>query len=404
MTPFGDIYLGTAHSDNPRSLAILGDSADIHTWSNIPHFFFQAASKAGFLTHALNLLEPHYRRHRALWNMMKVLRLQTPGGYQLSGPAIERMWECVPPELRHGEFVSHCQLFPPADRARKSGARHSLFVDTTLRQLYTTPHPGSSPLNSRTLDDAIRREGETYRSAKFFIGMARATVESAVRDYGVDPARAFAVRPGANLDEAMVQAYLDRRGMSWRGRQQPFTRQHPARLGYIGRYYLRKGLPRLVEAAEILAHRGRPVLVSIIGNCPDHLRGHPQIESVGMIDKSTDMARFIETIDSFALGCLPSYAEPLGISTLEALRLGVPVMGTQTGGIPDCIPAHAGFLLPVDVTGEGIADAIEYQLFNPDRYHRLQQGAIDEMSNVTWERTVEKLMAIWRAPSSQLLT
>ncbi len=377
----------------PRSLACLGDTGDIRTWSNIPHFLFQAARHAGFLTHTMDLLEPAYRRRRLIWLMGALGRFERPGGYQYTRASVRRMWERVPLELRRGEIISHAQFFPPLEEARAAGVRHSFYVDATLGQLFEAG--GAAGVGKRTIRDVLKREGELYRSARFFIGMARATVDSAVRDYGVDPARAFAVRPGANLDEAAVRAFLAARGPSWRERGEPFTTSRPATLGFIGMDWKRKGLQRLVDAASLLHRRGKAVRVVVIGNCPEHLRGHPQVQWLGVMSKSRDIARFLDAVESFSLGCLPSYVEPLGIGTLECLRLGVPVMGTDVGGIPDCVPRDAGFLVPVTAEAPLIADEIEHRLFEPARYDAMRRAAANEMENVTWEATVRRLKEIW---------
>lgn len=387
---------GTADSDEkglPRSLACLGDSGDIHTWSNIPYYLFRAAWRVGFLTDTMDLIDPRYKSRRLRWLLRAPLRRERPGGYQWSRLGVRRMWEQAPPHLRRGEILSHFQLFPPPDAARSAGTRFSLYCDATLHQLFA--YDGGRGVGRRTRDEALRMEIECHRSARFVIGMARATVESAVRDCGADPAKAFAVRPGANLDEPAVRAFLAARGPSWREQGRPFTAERPARLGFIGRDWERKGLPRLVGAAEILHRRGRPVRVTVIGHCPEHLRGHPQVESLGLISKATDTPRFLRAIDDFALGCLPSHFEPLGISTLEALRMGVPVLGADTGGIPDCVPPGAGFLVPVTATAEQIADAVESNVFDPDRYAALVRGAVAESENVTWDKAVAQLMRVW---------
>ena len=388
----------------PRSLACMGNSQDIGTWSNIPYFFFQAAVRRGFLTHALNLDVPTYKCKRIWWNLLAPFRLESPGGYQYSRAAADLLWQRVPEELRRGEIICHFQLFPPLDLARAAGVQHSFYCDATMRLLLDVEgqpwNTAPTRRGQRTMADALKREGELYRSARFFIGMAKATAQSAIRDYGVDPAKVFVVRPGANLDEAVVQAYLAQRGRAWRLDRQPFTPQRPARLGFIGKDYVRKGLLRLLAAAELLHQRGRPVRISLIGHCPESLRAHPLVEWVGFISKATAMRQFVAAVDRFALGCLPSYAEPLGISTLEALRLGVPVMGTNTGGIPDCIPSDGGFLLPADATDEAIAEAIEQNLFNVERYHRLCEGAEQEMPHVTWDSTVQRMMEIWDGKSA----
>ncbi|HWE03808.1 MAG TPA: glycosyltransferase family 4 protein [Tepidisphaeraceae bacterium] len=384
-------------SPTTRTLVANGDSADIRTWSNIPYFLFNAAKPADFLSDTVDTSDPWFRYRSLLYSLKSPLRLELPGGYQLSADWSRRMWERIPQSLRGGEFISHFQLFPPLHLAERSGSRHSFYCDATLTQLFSAKWPRMPRMicGARTLADAMARERELYHSSRFFIGMARATVQSAINDYGVDPRKAYVVRAGANLDESIVQSFLARRGASWRETGEPFSRERPARLGFIGRDYERKGLPRLIEAAQILHSRGRPVRVTIIGNCPEQFRAYPNVEWRGFIQKATHMRELIEAIDTFAIGCLPSYAEPLGISTLEAIRLGVPVMGTHVGGIPDCVPADAGFILPADVSGEGIADAIETNVFDAGRYDELQRGAVSRMNEVTWARTVEQLIRIW---------
>jgi glycosyltransferase involved in cell wall biosynthesis len=385
-------------TDSLRALACQGDAGDIGAWSSIPYFLFQAARRTGFLTHTLDLTDPGYRSRRLLWSALAPLRLERAGGYQYSRTNVNRMWERIPPELRRGEIVSHYQAFPPLDRATAAGVRHSFYCDATLTLLFGAGAAGgtlSARMGRRTRADVLRREGELYRAARFCVAMARATAESFVRDYRVDPARVFVVRPGANFDEELVREFLARRGSSWRERGEPFTAEHPARLGFIGREYVRKGLPRLVAAAEVLHSRGRPVRVSVIGHCPEHLRGHPQVEWLGFVHKGREPEHFLELVDRFALGCLPSHFEPLGISTLECLRLGVPVMGAAVGGIPDCVPADGGFLVSAAADGEEIADAIERHVFDPVRYHAMVSGAVAEAANTTWDAAVRQLQAVW---------
>lgn len=382
----------------PRSLASQGNAGDINAWSGTSYFFFNAARRIGFLTHALDLTDPTYPRRRLLWHATAPLRLERPGGYQYSRVAMERIWDLVPPDLRRGEIISHYQVFPPLDRAASAGVRHSFYCDATLAQLFGATGTWSQRgdrVGWRTKADALRREGELYRSARFCVAMSRSTAESFVHDYHVDPAKTYVVRPGANLDEGDVVPYLLQRGPSWRERPEPFSRGNPARLGFIGRDYLRKGLPRLVDAADILHARGRSVLVSVIGHCPEHLRQHPRVEWVGFIHKGQEPRRFLSAVDRFALGCLPSYAEPLGISTLECLRLGIPVMGAAVGGIPDCVPPEGGFLVDGSATAGDIADAIEGHVFDPDRYRGMVTGAVAAASGTTWATTVAQFQTIW---------
>lgn len=381
----------------PRSLAAQGDAADISTWSNIPYFFFQAAKKQSFLTLALNLKDPQYEAHRKAWRLKSLLRLRKPVGFQYSDDAIGQMWELIPQELRGGEIISHMQFFPRIDDARRCGTTMSYFIDATLRILWSGD---ALPGMSRAFcSEILAKETERYHHAKHVVAMARATARSLVEDYKIDPKKVFVVRPGANIDEAEVEKFLASKGPVQSRESTPFTKDSPAILGFIGNDYRRKGLYRLMEVAEELDRRGRPVLIRAIGNCPPELQQHRLMDWLGWINKGSETQKFLRAVDSFSLGCLLSSAEPLGISTLECLRLGVPVMGTNVGGIPDCIPENAGILLEASAGRDTIADAAEQALFDSAAFASLCQNARRQMAHVTWADTAKKMHLIWTKQS-----
>jgi Glycosyl transferases group 1 len=135
--------------------------------------------------------------------------------------------------------------------------------------------------------------------------------------YGISPEKVRVILPGANIDDASVPAPA-----GWD------STLAPLRLGFIGIDWERKGGPVLLDAATRLERMGHSVEVVVIGPDASELPKHPALRPMGFINKARDLPRFVEVVRSFHFGCLLSHAEALGISTLECLRLGVPVIAT----------------------------------------------------------------------------
>jgi glycosyltransferase involved in cell wall biosynthesis len=95
---------------------------------------------------------------------------------------------------------------------------------------------------------------------------------------------------------------------------------------------------------------------------------------------------------------MPSlWPEPLGLSGLEALQLGTPVVAFATGGIPEWLEDGVdGYLAPADPpTAEGLASAIVKALND-----RLLRGRVQERGRSlacgTLDKHLEALLPILR--------
>ncbi len=78
-----------------------------------------------------------------------------------------------------------------------------------------------------------------------------------------------------------------------------------------------------------------------------------------------------------------SETEGIPVAIMEAISFGIPVIATQVGGTPEIVKDGVnGFLLPVDISGEGLKNSIE-------EFWRLSQKEKDEMrfnSRRIWEK------------------
>jgi hypothetical protein len=101
-----------------------------------------------------------------------------------------------------------------------------------------------------------------------------------------------------------------------------------------------------------------------------------------------------------AFGCLLSRAEALGISTLECLRLGVPVIATAVGGIIDTVPRGAGLLMPTEGTSERLADELAAVLETPERYARMRVPTREVAGFQSWDRAAREFLTLLETSGS----
>jgi glycosyltransferase involved in cell wall biosynthesis len=130
----------------------------------------------------------------------------------------------------------------------------------------------------------------------------------------------------------------------------------------------RKGLDVLQAAVGRLIPSSGLLLASIGQGAPPPLLPNVRQHHFG----ATANDRWLSLIYSAAdIVVVPSREEAFGQTTLEALACGTPVVGSDTGGIPDLvIPGHTGALFPV---GDSVALAarLEELLARPAALERM---------------------------------
>jgi glycosyltransferase involved in cell wall biosynthesis len=356
-----------------RALVAYGDANSISTWSGIPYFFLQAGRRGGLFTAGVGLHPERFRLRRLVWNALRSLTMDRPGGFMYTRDHLEALWRDGDVPAETDEFVSHLQLLPPPEVA---AGRVTYYIDATMRQYFDGY---GRRLGRRIRAEAVAREQDAYQAARYVVCWSRWCADDVEASYGVSRDNIRVILPGANVDESSLPGPAE-----WNGSLSPL------RLGLVGMDWERKGGPILLETATALERMGHPVEVIVIGPAASRLPSHPSLRAVGLVDKRRDLPRFVELVRSFHFGCLLSRAEALGISTLESLRLGVPVIGTAVGGIVDTVPDEAGFLLPPERTSERLVEALLPLLDTPDLYAKMRAGAARVAKGQSWDRTVKE--------------
>jgi glycosyltransferase involved in cell wall biosynthesis len=170
---------------------------------------------------------------------------------------------------------------------------------------------------------------------------------------------------------------------------------------FLGRLGERKGVPVLLEAAEMLKNQGCLFRLLLGGDGDVGLyladadrRGlSDSIEYLGWVS-GEKKAHLLNTADIFVL---PSRSEGFPVSVVEAMASGLAIVSTTIPGIVDAVTHKQEALLVPPGDANALAEALRTLI--SERALRLQLGAAAKqrfLDHFTIQRTVEKLCGIYR--------
>jgi glycosyltransferase involved in cell wall biosynthesis len=149
-------------------------------------------------------------------------------------------------------------------------------------------------------------------------------------------------------------------------------------IGFIGRLEPIKGLDYFIDAAGIVAEKFNNLKFILVGE--GSLRPHltKKIEDKGFASRCifTGWREDILEINSILdILVLPSLNEAVGIALIEAQAMGVPVIATHVGGIPEVVNDKSTGLLVSPADSRGLAQAMEYLIENTQKRSEMSAAA-----------------------------
>jgi len=153
-------------------------------------------------------------------------------------------------------------------------------------------------------------------------------------------------------------------------------------IGSIGSLHPRKGHRFLIEAADILCRKYPDIKFMICGEGVLKKNLVELRDSFGLEDKVifTGFRKDIsDVINAFDIVIQPSLEEGFGLSIIEAMILGKPVIATRVGGIPEIIKNSSTGVLVQSKNPIALAQEIEYFLNNPEDRQKIGAEARKEV-------------------------
>ncbi|MBI3977514.1 MAG: glycosyltransferase family 4 protein [Chloroflexi bacterium] len=174
---------------------------------------------------------------------------------------------------------------------------------------------------------------------------------------------------------------------------------------FLANLLRRKGLEYLLRALPIVLIAIPAARLVVVGGGPSEgyfrrlagdLHLDAAVEFVGPVSSSATLPYF-QQCDVY---CLPSLGEPFGISLLEAMACGKPVVATNAGGPPDFVAeGQSGYLVPPR-DSNALAAALVRLLADPQL--RKSAGGFNRercVREYRWEAVTEKIENVYQRVS-----
>lgn len=257
--------------------------------------------------------------------------------------------------------------------ARQNGGRlllteHNLYTRDTINDLL------HRSMASRVTADEYRRIGGITAQQRawmaWFTEMGRLTYQASdtitylypgaideAQELGSVPARSRVLPNGIRMEKfaAARQRFLERQTSA-----PPWEEDRTWRFGYAARLVPIKGMLDLLESVKILVDQGvKNFQVEVMGPAdedPEYAAHcYERCSELGLDAwvRFVGQQKLDEVFDSVDIMLLPSHNEGQPMSVLEAMTIGIPIVGTDVGGmrqlVEDPLPGAGGGLDPCGI-------------------------------------------------------
>ncbi len=171
---------------------------------------------------------------------------------------------------------------------------------------------------------------------------------------------------------------------------------------FVGRFVAVKGIPYLCKAIDILHKKHENVHLNLIGDGPDRpeIEAYVKEHNLGDVITLAGWVQHHELADSYGKADVfvgPSikddkgWQEALGLVFAEASAAGLPVVGTNVGGITDIVQDKQTGLVVSPKDPEAIVDALEYLYNHPEEGKNMgEYGRKFVQENFSWQSVAER--------------
>lgn len=170
-------------------------------------------------------------------------------------------------------------------------------------------------------------------------------------------------------------------------------------IGSVTRFHPVKGIRYLIDAFAQLSRSYPRARLILVGQGPEEERLRRQCRELGVAERvifagfQREVQRFVKL---FRVSVVPSLEEGFGLVALESLALGVPVVASRIGGLPDVVTHEKTGLLVEPANPDAMARAISRILSDDDLRRRMSEAGPAAAQRYSLDRYAGRLTQIYQ--------
>jgi glycosyltransferase involved in cell wall biosynthesis len=228
-----------------------------------------------------------------------------------------------------------------------------------------------------------------FRRSDFIISVSKFSRNWLIQNYHISPKKIKTIYQGVKIpryNHNKNQKYIEE-----------YNLKGEKIILFVGRLEIRKGILDLVDALSIIPKKIEYKCI-IIGKGPlkntilRRIKEYKLSDNFIFIDylKKADLNCFYYLCDIYVQ---PSYLEGFGLTLIEAMATGTPVISTNTGAIPEIIKNNYNGILVKPNDSSELGKKIIYCLENDDFRKKLGNNALESVKNrFKWAKSIVKLI------------
>ena len=229
-----------------------------------------------------------------------------------------------------------------------------------------------------------------YRQADRIVAISENVRRVLVAD-GIEPARLSVIPSGIDFRRYAGIRPLTRAGMG--------VSDGPPLIGQVAALADHKDQSTFLRALGLLRDRGIAFVAVLVGEGSERRTLEAERSRLGL-GEAVLFAGYqtnpLEWMAAFDVFCLSSKLEGLGTSILDAMALGIPVVATEAGGIPEMIAHGRTGWLAAPQDPVSLADQLADAIAAPDKRRRMASAAAEKVRNFDVLRTLELTEALYQ--------